>query len=432
MYSKLAFELTTCIIYTYLTINKILCYNIKTITHQIMFWLIILPITIFSMFPESILHILIFLCVGIFLIAYMRLIFFNIKYKTLFFVFLIMFCLNISATSILSLLINIIDQNSNIEVLINFLFTISIIIVLLNTYKSNFLSRICDKTKFISNKSKLFTLVSSIISATLTFLVAENDFILDNYYLNAIIKLLIVLSVIIAGILCPMLIITSITNTYFKDLNQYYVMQIKLQANHYKKIADSNFELRRFRHDYKNMKICIKKYLDDGYISKAKEMLDFCDKSLYNSTKLITKFDTGNSIIDALLTEKQEKASSINTNIVFEGVLSTKKITPTDLCVLFGNLIDNAIEACEKICKNTEKEILIKSNINCGFLFLTIKNPIEHNIEIHNNIVKTSKEDYINHGFGLYSINRIIEKYDGELNMYCKDNHFITKIELEL
>ena len=86
----------------------------------------------------------------------------------------------------------------------------------------------------------------------------------------------------------------------------------------------------------------------------------------------------------------------------------------------------------EHISLETKKEISINCNCNCGFMFLTISNPVVENISIHNNSIKTSKKDTSNHSFGLYSLKKIIQKYNGELLLSCNNNLFNIKIELEL
>lgn len=63
-------------------------------------------------------------------------------------------------------------------------------------------------------------------------------------------------------------------------------------------------------------------------------------------------------------------------------------------------------------------------------MFLTITNPVCKNTSIHNNSIFTSKEDKESHGFGLLSINRITEKYDGSLGLFCVNNEFTISIDL--
>ena len=141
-------------------------------------------------------------------------------------------------------------------------------------------------------------------------------------------------------------------------------------------------------------------------------------------------FNTGNGIADALLSEKQRQASAYNTIIEFNGMLPQDILSPTDLCVILGNTLDNAVEACQKINSDANKIISISCNCTSGFLFLTIRNPINESIPIHNNYVATTKENKTLHGFGLLSLHSVVKKYDGSVKLIASNNLFTANIEL--
>lgn len=63
-------------------------------------------------------------------------------------------------------------------------------------------------------------------------------------------------------------------------------------------------------------------------------------------------------------------------------------------------------------------------------MFLTIINPVTENIEVHNNLIQTTKQDKSNHGFEIYSIQKIVDKYNGELTLSCENYLFKTEITL--
>ena len=97
------------------------------------------------------------------------------------------------------------------------------------------------------------------------------------------------------------------------------------------------------------MEIGLRKLISDGKNKEALEMLNNQNITL-NSTSL--RFDTGNGIVDALLAGKQQQADEINTIISFEGAVPNESIQPVDLCIIFGNPLDNAInEKCSRIKK---------------------------------------------------------------------------------
>ena len=158
------------------------------------------------------------------------------------------------------------------------------------------------------------------------------------------------------------------TNTHMKSIFQNYQQQIDAQAKFYVQLSKSNFELRRFKHDYKNMEIGLRKLISDGKNKEALEMLNNQNITL-NSTSL--RFDTGNGIVDALLAGKQQQADEINTIISFEGAVPNESIQPVDLCIIFGNPLDNAIEACANIADEYTKEIHLSCVCNSGFIFIS-------------------------------------------------------------
>ena len=113
---------------------------------------------------------------------------------------------------------------------------------------------------------------------------------------------------------------------------------------------------------------------------------------------------------------------------MFNGSFIDFEIEPTDLCVIFGNALDNAIEACQKIDLSTKKEINIQVKHFNHLICFNISNPVLTPPEINNNFITTTKSDHINHGMGLYSIKKSVEKYNGCLLIECTDNIFILTI----
>lgn len=219
------------------------------------------------------------------------------------------------------------------------------------------------------------------------------------------------------------------TNKHMKSISQNYQQQIDAQAKFYVQLSNSNFELRRFKHDYKNMEIGLRKLISEGKNQEALDMLNNQNTTL-NSTAVT--FDTGNGIVDALLISKQQQADEINAVISFEGAVPNESIQPVDLCIIFGNPLDNAIEACANIADEYPKEIHISCVCNSGFAFIEITNPVQHKVEIQGNFPKTTKSNREIHGFGLYSLDRIIQKYDGEITCQCNDNIFTLAMDFSL
>lgn len=236
--------------------------------------------------------------------------------------------------------------------------------------------------------------------------------------------------IIVLSISFPILILNSATNTYLKHLTKNYEKQIANQAEHYTTISKANFELRKFRHDFKNISLGVKGLISEGRTEEAVGVLESMQDEIYDATDLMLCFDTGNGIVDALLADKQRRAAAKNILIQFEGSVPPNSIVATDLCVIFGNTIDNAIEACEKIETNDTKTINVKCECGNGFMFLKITNPVNKQVTVLNNTVETTKSNKQLHGFGIYSLNQTVKKHAGNLEITCKNRKFTVDISM--
>ena len=355
-----------------------------------------------------------------------KFIFKNSKFSTIVIIFLLLYSIDIIVTSTITFILS---QSGSytfkaiLGFILNIFFTVGFIIIIKLKH-----SEIQQCLDLISKKVKILTFLSLITSAFLLTIISEASNFTNIYKWNTILKIIISVFIIIVGAAFPILNINSYTKNYYMKQSENLENQFKVQADYYASLAKSNFELRQFRHDYNNMKIGISELIKEGKNKDALNMLDYCDNQLLSAIS-ICKFDTGNNIVDALLTDKQAKANAYNTQLFFKGAISNK-INPTDLCVIFGNALDNAIEACEKIKSYESKAIQINCECTGGFMFLTIKNPVSKDIFIHNNTILTSKEDKKSHGFGLLSINRVTKKYDGNLSLSCINKEFTISIDL--
>ena len=247
--------------------------------------------------------------------------------------------------------------------------------------------------------------------------------------LENIVKISFIFLIILILVIVLLLLSYSVSNKHIRSVADNLEKQIEIQSEHYMTLSKYNFELRRFRHDYKNMCIGVSALISEGKNDEALEMLK--KNNPVFETDLI-KYDTGNGIVDALLADKQRKADETNAEIRFEGALPANMIKPADLCIIFGNTIDNAIEACTKLDSAEERIITVKCACNSGFVFVDIINPVSKKVEIKGHIPKTSKADKTMHGFGLYSVEKALNQYEGQLNVECDDRQFHVSMELSV
>lgn len=243
------------------------------------------------------------------------------------------------------------------------------------------------------------------------------------------IELCIVLIFILILFLIPALIANTNSNKYYQSLSRKTEKQISEQSRYFEQSLKSDIKLKKFRHDYKNLitgLTCILKNNDTNEALKYLNSCSMCSKEL--SSNIL--FETGNYIVNTILSEKQRRASKINAKISFEGKIPPDGIEPADLCIIFGNTLDNAVEACLKLPDDIKKNISVTSKTYRDFLYIEINNPVPNNIKINNNSIQTTKNDRSQHGFGLYSLQIAVHKYNGELNLSCENNCFAVRIYL--
>lgn len=267
----------------------------------------------------------------------------------------------------------------------------------------------------------LFLILLNIFLSSMLIRLAEFE------WNNAELKNFLIKILAFANTLCLIAVLISLlTNVLFrqyqKDINRALEDQVQLQLKHYEKSEKFNTEIRRFRHDYNNHINCMKSLVKNGCYDELSDYLNNISGAFPKSGFL---YNTGNYIADAILTDKLENAQRSGTNILFTGIISPS-VNNTDLCIILGNIIDNAIEACEKI--EGEKEISVFGGYKHGYFILTAKNPTSCRIKTENGIPTTTKPDAAYHGFGLQNVSNVVKKYGGMMLTECDNGIFTIKL----
>lgn len=194
--------------------------------------------------------------------------------------------------------------------------------------------------------------------------------------------------------------------------------QIKSQAKHMDEILFMQGELRKFRHDIKNHMTALDEYFKRNDSEGGRAYIAAMDEAMAKSGKSIC---TGNIAMDAMLNSKKALAESkgieFKTNIqIFENI----GIKPIDICVIFGNALDNAIEACDKLVDRKTIYVQIVYDGDCIICKVTNSSENYENIQF-----KTTKTDCKNHGFGIENIKAALSKYKHVFNIEQKENEFV-------
>ncbi|MDR1753780.1 MAG: GHKL domain-containing protein [Eubacterium sp.] len=283
---------------------------------------------------------------------------------------------------------------------------------------------------FISMKLKLFLLISVWLSDAFAFFIYSYAVNVPRTIHLALAEWAAAAIIIFVGILWPFILVGNSLNVSYKAAISQLDEQIQAQVKQYEFVVQANNDIRRFRHDFENIRLGLVGHLQNSDVNGALELLDRCEQTVQNDDYI--SYMTGNLIADALLSEKRMNAKSILADILFEGKIPRSGVSSFDICIILGNLLDNAIEACSAIGIENRATIRISTVMNNGFWILIITNPIAKKVKIGSKIIPTSKKDIENHGIGLLSIQNAIQKYNGKMNLSCLDDMFTAEVVLDL
>ncbi len=199
---------------------------------------------------------------------------------------------------------------------------------------------------------------------------------------------------------------------------QQYEQQLKSQSKHLDEILVMQNQIKGFRHDIKNHWVALRGYFQRNDYEGGIQYIDKMSEKLVEGETV----DTGNVALDAIISTK--KALAEEKNIAFNSTVQIPEKLPidaTDICIIFGNTLDNAIEACEKI-QTEEKHIKLSVIFEKNALLCKISNTISKGKMLS---MKTTKTDKENHGFGLENIKQALSKYNHVMKIDQTDKEFI-------
>jgi sensor histidine kinase regulating citrate/malate metabolism len=205
--------------------------------------------------------------------------------------------------------------------------------------------------------------------------------------------------------------------------------QRDIMGKHITEVENIYKQMRGWRHDYHNHLQVMKAHAASNEIFAISEYLDKLENDLKSVDKVVK---TGNIMVDAILNSKISLAASKEIPVNAKAsVPKTLSVSEIDLCVLIGNLIDNAAEACLKQQNKSERFIRVYIGRHKEMLYISVSNSVGGEIRKSGKTYISTK-DSDSHGFGLMRIDRIAEKYGGYVNRQNEDGVFATEIMLPL
>lgn len=201
----------------------------------------------------------------------------------------------------------------------------------------------------------------------------------------------------------------------------------ELMEHSYGEIREIYMDMRGWRHDYHNHMQVMKAQLSMGNLDGVRTYLDQLEQEL---DRVDTVVKSGNLMVDAILNSKltlaRRQKIAVNCKVKVPEQIGVEDV---DLCVILGNLLDNALEACAQ----TEAEsrfLRIYMAVNMSQLYLSIQNSAREDPDFNQRNYITEKRG--NHGLGMKRVKAAVDKYDGYLNLANEPGIFAAEVTIPL
>jgi len=326
---------------------------------------------------------------------------------------------NMVAEMITALFLNIGGLSINSKTVYNNLF-INIVILLIVWLETLITQQFVNiKSNIKLPKAFVFTvIIIPIATMTLEF------FIMYNQGFNQTIRFVSMICVMASNFI--LIYLFDSYSMIFKDHAQTEI--VKRERDYYHEqselLQNNNENLRMFRHDIKNRLISLNALISNKKYDLAIEQVESLTEHLDN----VSSFSkSGNFAIDSIVNYKLSRAAQMGVNVSCEiRIPSNMAFCDDDMVIILGNLLDNAIEACQKVEENPYIHLNIVFDRNS--LLIHVENNYSEPLNIINNKIHTTKSDTTIHGIGLKSIATIVNKYEGCVDYNYENNVFTATV----
>ena len=174
--------------------------------------------------------------------------------------------------------------------------------------------------------------------------------------------------------------------------------------------------------------IVMQDLFEQGKYEEAQKYFEGLPKTRHRKTMRLL---TGNETVDTILAAKGDVLKQYKIEVKLSGSLERlKQMDAVDICILFANLLDNAIDALAQY--EGKRNLSIKVTESAGAMMFIMENPMNGDIKRVGDRLMTTKQDDTQHGVGLRNVQEVVAKYKGECRIETEDNMFIVKIILPI
>ena len=208
------------------------------------------------------------------------------------------------------------------------------------------------------------------------------------------------------------------------ELNYQYM--IKSQSDYFDNLMKNDEEMRKLRHDMRAHITALRELAAAN--PNDSRMLEYLTEMEEKTNATRTKRYTSNKAVDAVINELTHQMDEIGIEFKFDGMLRTREdIKDFDLCTIFYNTLQNAIEACEKV-EGTKKLISVKvKNIGDKLGISVVNDTILKKLP-DSGVLYTTKSDKVNHGLGTKNVKEVVNRYEGIYDNSIENGRFVVDI----
>ena len=203
--------------------------------------------------------------------------------------------------------------------------------------------------------------------------------------------------------------------------------QQEVLSRQYDEIRGIYLDMRGWRHDYHNHLQVMKADLAAGHLDKLSAYLDDLERDL---DRVDTYVKSGNLMVDAILNSKLSLAEKGGVAVTCKArVPDALTVDDVDLCVILGNLLDNAIEACAALPADG-RWLRVYVATRGSQLYASIQNSAVEDPSFNQRNYISEKRG--NHGLGMKRVAAVVDKYEGFLNLANEPGIFAAEVSLPL
>ena len=196
----------------------------------------------------------------------------------------------------------------------------------------------------------------------------------------------------------------------------------EILQKYYAEVENMYEKMRGWRHDYRSHIQAMKVHAKNGEYAEIDRYLDMLDDDL---THVETVIKTGNKMTDAILNSKLSIAAAKHIQVKAEARIPVSlTVSELDLCIVIGNLLDNAIDACSALPEE-ERLIRLYMEMKGNYLYLALTDTATGQKKSDFRTTKGA-----GHGYGLARVDAIVQKYGGYLTRASEDGAFSTEVLL--